>query len=141
MFSIDDDFLTSIGYDVSLLTPEQREQYCTEIEEEMNTRLSERLAVELTEEQALDMQSIQDSAERAEQWLYEFHSDFASTDDYTSLVEALGEPEAKVFYATALWMQDAVPGYGVIAQELLNEYQAELIEKAKLADAALNDIA
>ena len=107
----------------------------------MNTRLSERLAVELTEEQALDMQSIQDSAERAEQWLYEFHSDFASTDDYKSLVEALGEPEAKVFYATALWMQDAVPGYGAIAQELLNEYQAELVEKRKLVDAALNDIA
>ncbi len=141
MFDIDDDFLTSIGYDVSVLTPEQRQQYSGEIQEEMNQRLSERLAMELTEEQAADMQTIQDSHERAEQWLYEFHSDFASRDDYQSLVQALGELDAKQFYATALWMQDAVPGYGVIAQELLNEYQAELIEKAKLVDTALGDVA
>lgn len=137
MFQIDDAFLASIGYDVSLLTDEQRAQYKNEILEEVNTRLSERLASELTEEQVLDMESIQDSAERAEQWLYEFHSDFAEVADYQVLVEALGEPEAKIFYATALWMQDAVPDYGVIAQQVLNDYHAELIEKYKLVEQAL----
>ena len=62
MFNIDDNFLASIGYDVALLTPEQRAQYQAEILEEVNTRLSERLALELTEEQVMDMESIQNSA-------------------------------------------------------------------------------
>ena len=137
MYNIDDNFLATIGYDVHLLTQEQRVEYRAEILEEINTRLSERLAAELSEEQVADMQSIQDSAERAEQWLYEFHSDFADADDYKVLVEAMGESEAKIFYATALWMQDAVPDYGILAQDLLNEYQAELIEKRKMTDAAL----
>ncbi len=141
MFNIDDNFLASIGYDVALLTPEQRAQYQAEILEEVNTRLSERLALELTEEQVVDMESIQNSAERAEQWLYEFHSDFAGIDDYKVLVDAMGESEAKVFYATALWMQDAVPDYGVLAQGILNEYQAELIEKYKLVEQAMGGAA
>lgn len=133
MFNIDDDFLTSIGYSIDVLTPEQREQYRGEILEEVNARLSDRLALELDDEQTLDMASIQDSSERAEQWLYEFHGDFAASDDYKTLVEVLGEPEAKVFYATALWLQDAVPGYGVIAQGVLHDYQVELISRNKVA--------
>ena len=39
MFNIDDNFLASIGYDVALLTPEQRAQYQAEILEEVKSIL------------------------------------------------------------------------------------------------------
>lgn len=137
MFDIDDNFLQSIGYNVATLSEEQKAQYKKELTEELQARLSERLGSELEEQQVDDLESIQDSDARADQWLHEFHADFEGSDDYRTLLKILGEPEAKIFYASALWMQDAIPGYGLIVREEFDKYQNELVEKRKMVNAAL----
>ncbi len=137
MFDINDDFLESIGYDVAALTDDEKEKYEQEITEELQARLSERLGSELEEDQVDDFESIQNSSERADQWLHEFHGDFEQHDDYKTLVTALGEPDAKIFYASSLWMQDAVPEYGLIVREEFDKYQQELVKKREMVDKAL----
>lgn len=137
MFDIDDNFLASVGYNVATLSDTQKTQYKTEIEKEINTRLSERIAREISDEEADDLETIQNSEERAMQWLYEFHGEFISTDEYKALVEALGDADAKIFSATALWLRHAVPHYGMIAKEMLTAYQVELIEKRAMVQEAL----
>lgn len=137
MFDIDDNFLASVGYDVDSLSEEQKDQYKSEIMEELHARTAEALSSNLDETQVDDFASIQDSAERAKSWLYEFHSDFEQSDDYQALVRALGEQEAQVFYAGALWLRHAVPGYGQKMQEIMEDYQEELIEKRAMVNKAL----
>lgn len=137
MFDIDDDFLQSIGYNVTALADEQKAQYKQELTEELQARLSERVGSELEESQVDDFESIQNSTERAEQWLHEFHADFHEAQDYKTLVDALGDTDAKVFYASALWMWDAVPDYGLIVREEFDKYQNELVEKRKMVNQAL----
>lgn len=136
MFDIDDNFLTSIGYNLDLLTDDQKSQYKAELAEELQARVSERLVSGLDESQVEDFESIQDSAERANQWLHEFHAEFEDADDYKALVQVLGELDAQIFYAGGLWLRHAVPGYGQLVQEMLDEYQNELIEKRRMADQA-----
>lgn len=136
MFEIDDNFLTSIGYTTATLTEEEKDRYKAELTQELQARISERFAAGLDPAQVEDFEGIQHSAERANAWLREFHSDFAESDDYKGLVAALGEQDAKVFYASGLWLRHAVPGYGEIIQETLNEYQNELMEKRRIADEA-----
>lgn len=138
MFKVDDDFLTSVGYNVATLSEEQKNQYKAELSEELNARISERMADELTDEQVADVESIQNSAERAKQWLEEFHGDYEQSDDYKTIAEAVGPEEGRVFYANALWLRHAVPDYGKIAEESMAEYQNELVEKRKLIAQALD---
>ena len=128
MFEIDDEFLASIGYDVTRLTEEQKDRYKTELTEEVQDRVIERLAPELDEAQIADLESIQNSAERAESWLYEFHSDFQESEGYQAVIQALGELDGKIFYASTLWLQDAIPDYSDDVRDVLNVYQNELIE-------------
>ena len=137
MFDINDDFLASIGYDVAALSDDEKEAYRRELTEELQARLSERLGSELEPDQVDDFESIQNSGERANQWLHEFHDDFEQQDDYKTLVTALGEKDAQIFYASALWMQDAIPGYGLIVREEFDKYQHELIEKREIVNKAL----
>jgi hypothetical protein len=137
MFEIDDNFLTSVGYNVATLTDARKEQYKTEILEELHARVAEELSADLDESQTDDLQGIQASAERAKSWLYEFHSDFESADEYKSLVSLLNEDDAQIFYAGLLWLQHAVPGYGERMQEIMQDYQNELIERRRLANDAV----
>lgn len=137
MFEIDDNFLQSIGYNLSSLGEEQKERYKAEITEELQARLNERLGSELTEEQSDDLGTIQDSSVRAGQWLDEFHKDYANAQDYKTVMSAVGEDEAKIFYASALWMQDAIPEYGLIIREEFDKYQQELIRKREMVKQAL----
>lgn len=137
MFEIDDTFLANIGYSLGALSADEIVQYKREITEELQARLSERLGSELDESQVEDFESIEESSVRAKQWLYEFHSDFVNARDYKTLVDLLGEDEAQIFYASALWMNDAVPDYGLIVKEEFDKYYNELIEKGKMIREAL----
>lgn len=137
MFDIDDNFLQSVGYDVAALSDEQKQQYEQEMTEELQARLSERMGSELEESQVEDFESIQNSDKRAEQWLHEFHADFHRSPDYQGLVEALGDADAKIFYASSLWMRDAIPDYGLIVRDEFDRYQKELIEKRAMVNQAL----
>lgn len=135
MFQIDDNFLTSIGYDVATLTPERKQQYIDELLTEINERVTERLIGELSDEQIAEFNDIQENRDRAYRWLREFHTDYQSRPDFQALCEAEGdEGAAATMYATALWMGDAVPGYGEVAQEELDKYHAELVRIRQDAD-------
>ena len=136
MFEIDDTFLANVGYDVATLSDEQKEKYKNEITAEVNGRIIDEMADELSPEQVDDIGGIQDSSERARQWLHEFHGGFEQDDDYKAIVSAVGEEEALVFYASSLWFADAVPGYGELIRDILNAYQDELIEKREMASKA-----
>ena len=48
MFNIDDALLTKIGYNVAMLTEEQKDKYKREIQEELNRRVAERFLPELS---------------------------------------------------------------------------------------------
>ena len=137
MFEIDDNFLQSIGYDVTTLSEAEKSQYKAELTEELQERLNERLGGELEESQVEDLEGIQKSSVRANQWLNEFHEDYSTFDDYKAILSSVGEEEAKVFYASALWMQDAIPGYGLIIREEFEKYQQELVKKREMVNQAL----
>lgn len=137
MFQIDDNFLASVGYNVDTLSEDKKQQYITEMTEELNQRASERLVRELSEEQAEDMNRMQDSPERARAWLEEFHSDYQSRGDYQQLLaHAPSEDEAVVYYASSLWMNHAVPNYGELLQDEMNAYHAQLVKMRQAASAA-----
>lgn len=137
MFEIDDNFLQSIGYDVTTLSEAEKSQYKAELTEELQERLNERLGGELEEHQVEDLEGIQASSARAEQWLNEFHEGYSASDDYQTILNSVGEVDAKVFYAAALWMQDAIPGYGLIVREEFVKYQQELVKKREMVNEAL----
>lgn len=138
MFQVDDEFLRLVGYDIATMSEERKEERKQFFTNELNARLTERLAEELDEAQVDDFATLQDDGdERVRQWLAEFHSDYETTDDYRQLQEVLGEEDARGFYASLLWLQDAVPGYGKIAEELMAEYHEELVKKREMANEAL----
>lgn len=136
MFEIDDNFLQNIGYNVANLSEDEKNRHKAELTEELQERLNERLGSELEEDQVEDLESIQQSSNRAKQWLEEFHNDYEGSEDYIAIREALGEDEAWIFYASALWMQDAIPDYGKIVRKEFDNYQVELIEKRQMANKA-----
>lgn len=139
MFQIDDNFLSSIGYDPTSLSGEQRDQYKKEIQEELTARISEEIAKELDEKQTNELSEIQENPERAYSWLNEFHRAYRENENFRGLVAtADNEAEAVTFYATSLWLSDAVPRYGEIIREQMGNYQAELIRKRELINRSLD---
>lgn len=138
MFEINDDFLTNVGYDVATLSQEQKAQYVSEFTDEFTARIQERLMAELDEEQVDDLDQVQSSADSARSWLDEFHTDYRERKEFQQILTVMdNEDEAVLFYATSLWMQDAIPAYGGVIQQELNAYQADLIDKRKQANELL----
>ncbi len=135
MFQIDDNFLTSVGYDVAQLSGEKKAQYIEEITNEVNERVSERLVSELDDRQIDIFNSLQEEPDRARAWLDEFHWGYQDHEMYKTLLDTAGNSDdAATFYATALWMNDAVPQYGALIQEELDAYQAELVKMRQAAN-------
>ena len=137
MFNVDDNFLASVGYDVATLSSGQKDRYVSEITAELKARLADRLASEIDEEQAADFATLQGDDERVRAWLQEFHQNYASDTNYMMAEAALGEVEGREFYATTMWTQDAVPCYVELAQDIINSYQAELVQRRQMANASL----
>lgn len=138
MFQVDDNFLSSIGYDPASLSEDQKDQYKDEIQEELTARISEEIAKELDEKQTNELSEIQENPERAYDWLNEFHRTYRENENFKGLVAAAdSETEAVTFYATSLWLNDAVPRYGEIIREQMSNYQVELIRKRELIARSL----
>lgn len=138
MFQIDDDFLSSIGYDPKVLSDDQKERYKKEIIDELIARTSEEIAKELDEDQANELNDIQENPSRAYSWLNEFHSGYKEDENFKGLASvADDEAEAVTFYAVGLWLNDAVPRYGEIMREQMADYQAELVRKRELVNRSL----
>ena len=139
MFQIDDQFLASIGYDIDKLSDEQKQKYINELTNELNARATERLVSELNEHQVDELNDIQENADRAYRWLDEFHSDYRQRDEFKQLVAVSpNERDAVVFYAASLWMQDAVPRYGELMQQEMNEYHRQLVAMRQAANDYAN---
>ena len=136
MFTIDDDFLASVGYDTASLSDEKRQQYIAEMTEELNARVSDRSLNEIDNDQVDEMHEIQENPDRARAWLAEFHNDYRNRHEFKEVAQVVDEDEAVTFYAVALWMRYAVPGYGKIVQEELEAYHTELVELRK----SVNDV-
>lgn len=140
MFDISDEFLASVGYDVETLSDERKQRYRQEINQELVERSIVEIVKELDEQQIEEMNDIQENPERARRWLDEFHGDYREREDYKRLLEgANNEDEAISFYAVALWMGYAVPGYGKLMQEQMQLYHDELVEQRASINAALQD--
>lgn len=140
MFEIDDDFLTSVGYDVASLSDERKQQYIDEMTQELNDRISDRLMQEMSDEQVEEFSDIQENHDRAVRWLNEFHADYKTREDYQTVRDGIGDDiEAESFYATALWMRDAVPNYGGLIQEEMAAYRAELAKMRQIANNAIKN--
>ena len=129
MFNIDDNLLAAIGYNVATLSEEKKNQYRREISEELNQRASAEVLARLSKQEALEFEDVNSSPDRTRRWLAEFHGDYASRQDYQAIRELFETDEdAMSFYASALWMRYAVPDYGKIMQEVMNEYVEELAD-------------
>ena len=48
MFNVDDDLLSTVGYNVSLLSEEKKQQYKLDIIKELNKRASEQILARLS---------------------------------------------------------------------------------------------
>ena len=129
MFNIDDNLLAAIGYNVATLSEEKKNQYRREISEELNQRASA---------EALEFEDVNSNPDRTRRWLAEFHGDYASRQDYQAIRELFETDEdAMSFYASALWMRYAVPDYGKIMQEVMNEYVEELADMRRAVNEQL----
>lgn len=138
MFLIDDNFLKSVGFNVDTLSEDEKRKYIDQFTAELNARISNRFVEELDDDQVVEFNDIQENSDRTNRWLEEFHNDYRSNEAYLQLLKNTGsETDAKRMYATALWMNDAVPRYGEIIQEELNNYQAQLHEIREMADRAV----
>ena len=138
MFEINDDFLTSIGYNVTALSDENKQGIIDELSKEFTERMQERFLAEIDEMQAEDFDHMQETMENTRAWLGEFHADYQDRDDYKQLAQVMdGEDEATQFYASELWIRDAVPNYHGIMQEELQLYHNDLIKKRAEADELL----
>lgn len=135
MFEIDDNFLASVGYDIASMSDKRKQRYIDEFTQELGARISSRFIDELSDEQIAEFNDVQENHDRAVSWLNEFHADYREREDYRSIREGTGNAEdAESFYATALWMRDAIPNYGGLIQDEMNEYQAELVKMRQIAD-------
>ncbi len=141
MFEINDNFLANVGYDLATLSDEQKAEYKQQFANDVTERVILRLSEELTGEQAEEFSEIQDSPERATHWLDEFHSDYREREDFQKIAKSIGDDsDAVTFYAGILWMNDAVPRFGGLFQEELDNYQSELIEKRRAAAYLVDDL-
>lgn len=138
MFNIDDNLLAAIGYNVATLSEEKKNQYRREISEELNQRASAEVLARLSKQEALEFEDVNSSPDRTRRWLAEFHGDYASRQDYQAIRELFETDEdAMSFYASALWMRYAVPDYGKIMQEVMNEYVEELADMRRAVNEQL----
>lgn len=138
MFNIDDNFLASVGYDTGLLSEEEKSRIKQQFIEDLNKSFTQRIMQELDIVQQDEFNDIQENAKRAFRWLREFHADYESRQNYRELLDnGYTEDDAVTFYASILWMGDAVPGFGVIAQEVLDGYRNSLIGKRREVNQAL----
>ena len=130
MFNIDDALLTKIGYNVAMLTEEQKDKYKREIQEE------------LSDDEIIEFEDVQGNPDRTRRWLAEFHSDYATREDYKTVRQLMdSDEEAMSFYAAALWLRYAIPGYGKMMQEVFDEYVEELIDMRNEVNKRLGLIA
>ena len=142
MFNIDDALLTKIGYNVAMLTEEQKDKYKREIQEELNRRVAERFLPKLSDDEIIEFEDVQGNPDRTRRWLAEFHSDYATREDYKAVRQTMdSDEEAMSFYATALWLRYAIPGYGKMKQEVFDEYVEELIDMRNEVNKRLGLIA
>lgn len=137
MFEIDDTFLASIGYDVRTLSEERKIRYKNELSEELSQRIKQALVDELDEAQANELSDIEESFDRAQRWLEEFHQDYRERGDFRQLSEGMLEEQVISFYAVGLWLRDAIPRFGEIVQEEFTRYQQELIAMRQQVNATL----
>jgi cytochrome P450 len=141
MFEINDDFLTGIGYDVALLSDEKKQSIVEELSKEFMERMQERFLAEIDETQAEDFDRMQENIENTRGWLAEFHADYRDLDDFKQLVQVMDdEDEAVQFYASELWIRDAVPNYRDAMQEELQTYYDDLVKKRAEADELLSQL-
>ncbi len=136
MFEITDNFLTSVGFDVTTMSSAEKEQYKQQFSSDITARVTAELFDELTPQQADEFNDIQSNQDRVYRWLDEFHADYRSRDDFQQILKNTGDnmDDATMFYAGILWMGDAVPEFGVIIQDVFDRYQAELIEGRQAAN-------
>lgn len=138
MFNVDDNLLAAAGYDVAMLSEERKEQYRREMSKDLNKRASEQLLARLSKEETLEFEDVNSNPDRTRRWLAEFHGDYASRQDYQAIRELFETDEdAMSFYASALWMRYAVPDYGKIMQEVMNEYVEELADMRRAVNEQL----
>lgn len=137
MFQVDEEFLQNVGYDVANLSEDRKQRYIDEMSEELTQRTVQTLFAELTEGQAAEMADIESNPERARRWLDEFHYDYRQREDFRQLLAVMSEDELVTFYATSLWLRDAIPGYGTIVDNEFLKYQQELIATRQMVNDSL----
>lgn len=138
MFLVDDNFLTSVGYDVAMMSDAEKETIQQQFTQDLNQRFALALMQELDEDQQVEFNDIQENPARAYRWLDEFHGDYRSRADFNELLQnGYSEEDAATYYASLLWMSDAVPGFGQVAQRVFAQFQAELVQQRQQANAAL----
>ncbi len=138
MFQINDNFLSSIGYDVANMDESRKQKYIDEFTKEFTEIISERLIQELDEDEINEFNEIQDDSDKAKNWLSGFKPDYESSEDFNTIKNDLGDEKlAIISYATALWLNDAIPQYGQIIQNELNSYQAHLAELRRVANESI----
>ena len=131
MFEIDDDFLKSIGFHLEVMSDEKKEMEKQRLSGMFEERLIERFLPEMDDNQIEELDDIQSNPERAYRWLDEFHTDYRDREDYKQLLSVSDEDEAVMFYASMLWMGDAVPNFGELIQEELVKFQIEMADRLK----------
>lgn len=141
MFEINDKFLINAGYNVSSMDEVEKDSLKSQYASDFSNRVLMRLASELSDEEAGEFSDIQESPERALQWLNEFHSDFRQRSDYRHILTGMkSEPAANAAYAGILWMGYAVPRFGELIQEELDQFQRSLMNKRQSANDLLAEL-
>jgi len=132
MFQVDDTFLEELG--IKNIPEEQRAKMRTQLTEELEDRIGEKVMVGLTEEQLIEFESLftQDESHQ-HQWLQKHMPEYEQASDYKEFVKEAGVEDENVpadvlaDFVTVKWFEMNCPDYHNLVKEAMEELKEELI--------------
>ena len=128
MFKLDNDFLDEIG--LGGMSEEQKEPFLAHIQDELETRIGERVSEGLTSEQIEEFERIIDGDEGALQKVLDESGDYQNDKVYRMLVERAGfeEGSAELIgeFVSVKWLAKNRPDYQDIVEAVAGELKTEV---------------
>lgn len=128
--NLDDNFLTEVG--LSDLSPEQKNAYLNQVQDELELRVGTKMSEGLTLDQVAEFEGIMNNDQQViRKVVSELGMDFRTDDIYKKLLERHGVKEGtwEIIgeYLSIKWIQKNRPNYHDIVKATLEELKADII--------------
>ena len=125
MFELSDEYLAEIG--ISTMPEPARSTLITNIQKMIQGRVNLRIADELSDEKAAELERISTSLDDAKWWLGENYPKYDGSLEFDQFKQQVKEGEDPVsLFAQVKWFQMNIPNFATYLQETLDEVKGEL---------------